>query len=112
MNERHALAQRMRSEGNTMTKIGHALGVTAERVRQILMLVKQRRADEECLGKEPFSTLNPRVRRHLLAGFGPGEHPKLSEVREMMRSGDLKKIPNLGKLALHQIETWLQSHGV
>jgi len=35
-----------------------------------------------------------------------------SEVREMMRAGLLKKAPNLGKLALHQIEVWLQSHGV
>ena len=46
---------------------------------------KKRTAEEACQGKYPFLTLSPRVRRHLLAQVPPGEHPKPSEVRTMMR---------------------------
>ena len=112
LNERQVLAERLRIAGNSFAEIALALGVTTERALQIVMLVKKRRAEEACQDKYPFLTLNPRVRRHLLARFPPGEHPKPSEIREMMRSGLLKEIPNLGKLALQQIEIWLQSHGV
>ena len=112
LNERHALAEKLRNDGKPFAEIALALGVTAERARQIVTLAKKRRAEEASQGKYPFLTLIPRVRRHLLAQFPPGEHPKPSEVREMMRSGLLKEVPNLGELALHQIEVWLQSHGV
>ena len=112
LNERHTLAERMDGDGNSIAEIAQALGVTRERARQIVMLVKKRRAEAACQGTEPFSTLNPRVRRHLLAGYAPNDRPSLREVREMMRSGFLKKIPNIGKLAIQQIERWLQSHGV
>ena len=112
MNERHAVAERMRAEGCSYAKIGEALGVSGGRVQQILRVVKQRRAEEAGSSTEPFSTLNPRVRRHLLKAFSVGEPATLGRVREMMASGLLKKIPNLGKLALHQIETWLQGYGV
>jgi hypothetical protein len=112
LNERQVLAERLRIAGNSFAEIALALGVTTERARQIVMLVKKRRAEEACQDKYPYLTLIPRVRRHLLSRFPPGELPKPSEVREMMRSGQLKKMPNLGKLALHQIEMWLQSHSV
>jgi len=112
LNERYALAVRMRNEGNTVAQIGQALGVSRERIHQMLRLVKQRQAEEARQDTEPFLTLSPRVRRHLLALFPSGEHPKPSELREMMRTGLLKKIPNLGKLSLRQIEAWLQSQGV
>jgi len=112
MNERHALAERMRAEGRFYSKIGEALGVSGGRVQQTLRVVKQRRAEEAGSSTEPFSTLNPRVRRHLLKALSVGELATMGRVRKMMGSGLLKKIPNLGKLALHPIETWLQGYGV
>jgi hypothetical protein len=91
LNERQVLAERLRIAGNSFAEIALALGVTTERAQQIVMLVKKRRTEEACQDKYPYLTLILRVRRHLLAQFPPGELPKPSEIREMMRLGQLKK---------------------
>jgi hypothetical protein len=46
LNERHALAEKLRNDGKPFAEIALALGVTAERARQIVTLVKKRRAEE------------------------------------------------------------------
>lgn len=111
MNARHALAARLRSEGKTHGEIAMVLGVSGRRIHQILKAVNQRRLEDEAAETVPFLGLHRRVRKHLLSEFPGNTYPPLSKVRELMTSGALKKVPNLGKLSIQIIEDWLQSHG-
>ena len=111
MNERHALAARLRTEGKTQAEIAVVLGVSSGRIHQILKTVNQRRLEEEAGETVPFFSLHQRVRKHLLSEFPGNTYPPLSKIRELMTSGALKKVPNLGKLSIQIIEDWLQSHG-
>jgi len=111
VNERHALAARLRDDGKTQAEIAMVLGVSRERVHQILKTVNQRRLEDESGAAGPFMNLHQRVRKHLLREFTHDAYPPLSKVREMMTSEHLKKVPNLGKLSIQIIEDWLQSHG-
>jgi DNA-binding transcriptional regulator LsrR (DeoR family) len=111
MNERHAMVERMRNDGKTLTEIAEVLGISRVRVNQILTAVSRRNAEETISASDPFSSLNVLVRRRLLRNFPADARPTLSMVREMKTSGALKKVPNIGKLAIQTIENWLQSHG-
>ncbi len=74
------------------------LGVSRGRVHQILKTVNQRRLEEESGAAGPFLNLHQRVRKHLLSEFPGDAYPPLGKVRELMATGALKKVPNLGKL--------------
>ena len=112
MNERHALAVQLRTDGKTQAEIAMVLGVSPGRVHQILKTVNQRRLEEASGAAGPFLNLHQRVRKHLLSEFPGDAYPPLGKVRELMATGALKKVPNLGKLSIQIIEEWLQSHGV
>ena len=111
MNARHDLAARLRTDGKTQAEIAIVLGISRGRVHQILKTVNQRRLEQESGEAGPFLSLHQRVRKHLLSEFPRDAYPPLSKVREMMTSGALKKVPNLGKLSIQIIEDWLQCHG-
>jgi predicted transcriptional regulator len=111
VNERHALAVQLRTDGKTQAEIAVVLGVSRGRIHQMLKTASQRRLEAEAGEAGPFSSLHQRVRKHLLNEFPRDAYPPLSKVREMMESGTLKKVPNLGKLSIQIIEDWLQIHG-
>ena len=112
MNERYAIAERMRNDGKATAEIARVLGVTRTRVLQILKADNEQRLAEDEIGEAvTYSSLHLRVRRHLLREFRDDAYPPLSKVREMEQSWYLKKIPNLGKLSIQIIDEWLTSHG-
>jgi predicted transcriptional regulator len=114
---RYAKAMNMRRAGQTLQAIGTEMGVSRERVRQ--MVKKAERLEQEKLlaAERPHLTLSVRTRNCLRSEYwhtyrtqDRGD-PPLKLVREWLDSGALKKVPGMGKRSIAETAAWLAANG-
>ena len=112
---RRAEALRQRRDGKTLAAVGAAMGVSRERVRQMAIEAAQREAAIQNVEVSPLGVLSARTRHCLLSEVHyrskRSDGPTPQEVRGWLDSGELQKIPNLGKKSVEEVKAWLASLG-
>ena len=112
---RFAEALRQRREGKTFAAIGKSMGVSPQRVRQMVTHGEQREHALSNANLSPLDLLSERAKNCLRCGpIGDGKlfdeiTPQV--VRAWFDSGQLRNIPNMGKQSIQEVATWLTAIG-
>jgi DNA-directed RNA polymerase alpha subunit len=105
---RDATTLQKRREGKTLAAIGAEMGVSVERVRQMVAKAERRESAVSNETASPLDLLSVRAQNCLRgASSCLGYTPTPQEIRAQMDSGQLKKIDNMGKKTIQEISDWL-----
>lgn len=114
---RHAKALSMRREGQTLQAIAAEMGVSRERVRQMVKKAERLELQKQLAAEKPHLMLSVRTRNCLLGEYRAtcGAHdrgdPPPSLVRAWLDAGTLKRVPNMGKKSVAEVAAWLAAIG-
>ena len=100
-------ALELRRDGMTLAKIAVEMGVSQERARQMVLSGESRERALENAHSNPLDLLS--VRAHNCLKAENVSTP--AQARALQKSGELKKVPNLGKKSVLEIEAWLNAMG-
>lgn len=115
--ERYAKVLAMRRAGLTLKAIGDDLRLSRERVRQMAKKAERLEREKMLSSERPHLLLSVRTRNCLLAEYwhthtySTRDDPPPALVRRWLDSGELRKIPNMGKKSVQEVAAWLAAIG-
>jgi predicted transcriptional regulator len=105
---KRAYACSLRAHGATQAQIGLALGISPQRVSQLLAKAERLAAQPRWHGQFPARALNFLIIADLA---GKPEIEAAQAVARLTRK-DLRETPNLGRGAIAALDAWLDGHGL
>jgi hypothetical protein len=105
---KRAYAASLRHAGATQCQIGFALGISPQRVGQLLAKASRLAAQPRWHAQFPARVLNYLI----ISGLADLPEIEAAEALARLAVKDLKETPNLGKDALAALAAWLARHGL
>jgi hypothetical protein len=101
LDEYHNKLLQQRRHGRKLKDIAAELGRSSSRARQIL--ARAERAEKKNSQECTFDGLNSRIRNCLLSY----QITTVQQVKDSLKNGSIKDIPNLGDVSIGEIINWL-----
>lgn len=99
--ESYASVLKQYRDGARQCDIARSVGISAERMRQVL--AKAARLERDGEAEEMFPSLSIRTRNCLRAE----DLRTVEDVRTALKDGKLDNVPNFGKVSRKEVENWL-----
>lgn len=95
-------------QGKSFSDIGEEMGVSEKRARVMVHLAESRESALQKAEQDPFGLLSTRARNCLTAEVGT-EPGAVDRVRKLRTNNLLRKVPNMGRLTIQEVEAWLDA---